>query len=319
MNQQYNNIKDSINEKEFKQFFKKELMSNLKDIEKKRIHSLLAMVFMIILFFTFISILFYVEKQITDVFLNQLISIVFVVIIILLIFNTCFIYRNYKKNAKNMILEKLLNFIGDFTIDKNNNDINYIKSLKLFNKFNKFSCDDRLRGTYNMLPIDIQEISLMLETGSDKNKHTSTIFKGIFIKTPSHKKFTGYTIIKRKLINISSPITLADNKPKVKLEDEVFNEYYDVYSDDQVESRYLITTSFMERMINLAKHGVNDNISISFENGNVNIAISSNKNWFKVPILKPATNIKNYKYIIFEILTILKIIDSLKLDQNIGI
>ena len=170
-----------------------------------------------------------------------------------------------------------------------------------------------------MLPIDIQEISLMLETGSDKNKHTSTIFKGIFIKTPSHKKFTGYTIIKRKLINISGPITLADNKPKVKLEDEVFNKYYDVYSDDQVESRYLITTSFMERMINLAKHGVNDNISISFENGNVNIAISSNKNWFEIPILKPATDINNYKYIVFEILTILKIIDSLKLDQNIGL
>ena len=57
---------------------------------------------------------------------------------------------------------------------------------------------------------------------------------------------------------------------------------------------------------------------ISFENGNVNIAIEDNKNWFEFPAFKKATDIENYRNILFELCSILDIVDSLKLEQNIG-
>lgn len=318
MSKKIDNIKERITGKEFKQFFRKELLSNLKVLEKDRKRSIVKIIFFLFIALIIFSVFLWfklivkieVEKQIFDIYA----CITFIPVAI-----AYYIYYLYRQKAKSLILEKLLNFIGDFKIEENKNDRNYIENLKLFDRFNRFSCDDRLKGTYNLLPIDIQEISLKLEKYIGKRKHTYTIFNGIFIKAPCYKKFSGYTLIKRKSFILEQPINIFAGKSKILLEDPIFNEHYDVYSDDQVESRYLITAAFMERMINLAKHSLNDNISISFEHGNVNIAVESNQNWFEVPILKPATDINNYKYIIFELITILKIIDSLKLDQNIGL
>ena len=46
-------------------------------------------------------------------------------------------------------------------------------------------------------------------------------------------------------------LQISDNKRK--LEDIYFNKQFNVYSDDEVETRYLLTTAFMERLSNLKK------------------------------------------------------------------
>ena len=63
----------------------------------------------------------------------------------------------------------------------------------------------------------------------------------------------------------------------------------------------------------------NQNISLSFENNNINIGIHSTKDWFEVPILKPANDINNYRNILIQLINILSIINTLKLQQAIGI
>lgn len=225
------------------------------------------------------------------------------------------IIKSYKYKAKKLVLNKLLAFIGDIKyIEKNEyavDDRIYIDSLNLFDYYNRYSCDDRLKGTYNNLPIDIMEIELKKETGTGKNRRVEKIFKGIFIKVPCNKKFKTKTIIKEDTIKI------GDNKNRVKLEDPEFEKIYDVYSSDQVEARYLITTAFMNRMVELRKK--NNKIILSFEQGNVNIALSTNSDWFELSIFKPANDINQYREILEQIMTIFSILDSLKLDQNIGL
>ncbi len=242
------------------------------------------------------------------------------------------IIKIYKNKAKDIILEKLLSYIGNF---HRVNDYGaecqhkeYIQRLNLFNKFNSYSCDDRIQGKYNSLDIDISEIELSyitktkssVRTGSSKRtaEHTSTktIFKGIVIKVPSYKKYQGFTIIKKNFDSISNKNNYS-NVEKVNLEDPEFEKLYDVYSTDQIEARYLLTTAFINRMVELAKKEIGKNITVSFEQGNVNIAVASEKDWFEIPIIRKV-QVEDFRAIIAELAALLAIIDSLKLEQNIG-
>ncbi|MCD7879400.1 MAG: DUF3137 domain-containing protein [Candidatus Gastranaerophilales bacterium] len=125
------------------------------------------------------------------------------------------------------------------------------------------------------------------------------------------KQYSGQTFICRNC-------EFAGSGSRVHLESPEFEKLYDVYSTDQIEARYLITTAFMQRLVDLEKKGFKG-LNISFEQGNVNIAIPSYKDWFEVSLLKSAYDIDNYRSILIEILNLLSIIDSLKLDKNIGL
>ena len=318
MNHEINNTDINIKKSTFKQFFKKELLSKLKDLEIERKRSIRNIILSIILFFVLASIAIYSFIILGKVPPRPISDIILIIVILPLLIGLS-IHSDYRKKAKKIVMQKILSFIGDLQVLEGGNDEEYIRRLDLFDRYNNFVCDDYLTGTYNSLPINIQEISLVLTKGSGRSKRSSTIFRGLLIVVPCYKEFEESTIIKKKFFHIDRPIKLFENTPKITLEDPVFNKYYNVYSYDPVEARYLITTAFMQRMIQLSRHNKSENISVSFEYGNVNIAVDSDKDWFEFTIRKPATDIKQYKKFLYEILNILKIIDSLKLDQDIGL
>lgn len=321
MVEDYKSIQKSVFSSEFKKFYRKNLsiqMSNIEKIRKKYLYSAYALVSIAIL-----SILGYVVYGTIEygncldmgVDSFKILFHIEVIIICIVIFIVC----SYKSKVKPLILPKLLSFVGDFNLlRKDVSQMNlkkYIKSLELFDTYNKVNIDDRIEGMYKNLKVSISEICLEKETGSGKRRRSITIFDGILITVPCLKKYRGYTCIKQNSLNFLN----NKQEQKVHLEDPEFEKYYDVFSTDQIEARYLITTAFMNRMVQLAKRGIGKNITLSFEHGNVNIAVSSSKDWFEMPILKPANDISIYRAIILELITILKIIDSLKLDKNIGL
>lgn len=51
---------------------------------------------------------------------------------------------------------------------------------------------------------------------------------------------------------------------RVKLEDVSFERQFEVFSDNQIEARYLLTTAFMERMSEVKKAFQGKNIQFSF-------------------------------------------------------
>lgn len=99
----------------------------------------------------------------------------------------------------------------------------------------------------------------------------------------------------------------------------MFSKYYDIYTTDEMGAKQLITPSFMQKMVQLIKNRISKKINVSFEQEPINIAISSRKNWFAVPILKQTTDIRNYKHILSNIVTILSIIASLKINRKVEI
>lgn len=306
-------IKKTILTKEFRNFCKTEFSQCMNELEKERLLLLKIRKIVIIscvlwiignLIFSFV-----IFQNITSVvFQNSIFGIIATLII------SSVLAKSYKSKAKELVLEKLLSFVGDFkTVDIDKYaEIKKIGELKLFNNFNSWSFDDCINGTYNELPLEIREIKLKKVRGSRKKKRTVPIFYGLYIKLPSLKKFDSFTIIK--------PITESCfHGERIELEDVEFEKLFIVRGSNQIEARYLITTAFMERIVKLKKKKLVDNISLSFEEGFVHLGLHSNEDYFEMSLEKSAKEISTYRKIILDLIVILQVIDTLQLDKNIGL
>ncbi len=224
------------------------------------------------------------------------------------------IIKKYKTTIKKKVFPKLLSFLGDFEmLDANRGKTIFFPALELFDNYNRYKLDDRIKGVYKNLDVDIMEIKLTYEESTRNSKHIQTIFQGILIRINCIRDIKNSIIIKRNLAD------LLNNKNRVILEDPEFEKLFDVYSNDQVEARYILTTSFMQRLKDLSNRKFAKNLSMSFEKGYINIAIPSAKDWFEVPLFKNALDLKIYREILRDIENLLSIVDILKLDKNIGL
>lgn len=115
-----------------------------------------------------------------------------------------------------------------------------------------------------------------------------------------------------------------DNKNEkldtVNLEDPVFSKKFNVYSSNQVEARYLVTTAFMERFNELNTAFGAKAAKCSFCGDKILFAISTNKNLFEIgSLFKTLENSKSIESFYNELSSVLKIIDDFKLNEKTGL
>ena len=228
---------------------------------------------------------------------------------------------------KTSILEKVFSYWGDFkyiarptTKEDMNNPAHAFKvltsalhSMSVFANVAEsgFWVDDCFAGKYNNMDISIAEVSASIT----KSKNNDiTVFKGGIVRMPSFKSFKAKTVIKSRL---NGKDLFSGDLKEVKLEDPNFSKIYRVFSGDQIEARYLITTSFMKRLLEL-RQSMKCEVSVLFENGEVFLLIHNNKNLFELPDKKNLASFKNYQGPVVDFLNILYTIEAMKLDKNIG-
>ena len=115
---------------------------------------------------------------------------------------------------------------------------------------------------------------------------------------------------------INKSIFSADLK-EIKLEDVNFSKKYSVYSTDQIEGRYLVTSAFMERFKNLQTAFGTNKIKCSFNNGCLVFAISTWKNLFEIGgLFRSLENPKQLDKFFDELISIYMMIDYFKLDED---
>lgn len=104
---------------------------------------------------------------------------------------------------------------------------------------------------------------------------------------------------------------------EIKLEDPLFNKKYKAYSSDEVEGRYLITPSFMERFNNIQTAFGSKNVKCSFYKEKVMFAISTNKNLFEIGnLFTPLNSPKQFERFFEELTSVLRLVDYFKLDEK---
>ena len=87
-------------------------------------------------------------------------------------------------------------------------------------------------------------------------------FQGVVISLPHHSPFMGRTIIRRDMGKLNPPV--VQDLKRVGFASSVFETKFEVFSDDQVEARFLITPDFMERLITFSDDYLGRNVQCAF-------------------------------------------------------
>ena len=144
-------------------------------------------------------------------------------------------------------------------------------------------------------------------------------FRGVIVEFAMNKNFEGHTII---LDNSGDGRKVRIDKRKfeeVKLEDVEFAKNYTVYSTNQIEARYLITTAFIDRLKNLKTKFKSKYIRVAFKDDKIVIAIHTNRDMFKMADMFKESGKETFMALFDEISSVLDFIDQLKLNSKLGL
>ena len=119
----------------------------------------------------------------------------------------------------------------------------------------------------------------LLVYGQEKEE-SAPFFNGLLLVFVYHKSFKGKTVVVRDSAQAILGTYLGKKVQEfgrkglklVYLEDPVFEQLFAVYGDDQITSRYILTTSMMENLITL-RYKYGEEIAFSFIDGKVAVAI----------------------------------------------
>jgi len=224
----------------------------------------------------------------------------------------------FKKGYKNRILPVICKFYGQLDYKEKNGSMppEVLKS-GIYPSFTKQKSEDYITGKYKDTQLSINELKLKKKSG----KKTYTVFKGLSIVIQFPKSFNGVTLLRRDKGKIGNWFESSKNMERVELEDPKFEAKFEVHSTDQIEARYLLTTAFMERLMDLAQaaNGTegHTNIQAIFKGSSLMLAVPSKKNLFEPEsILKSAFDLDDIHTFLKQMNEIFLLIDLLKLDRN---
>ncbi len=231
--------------------------------------------------------------------------------------------KTYVATYKETIVRKIINFIDPSFQYNPGNHISrsdYDASGLFIEKPERFKGDDYIEGKREKTLFCFSELHTEHKVGSGKNAHWETIFKGLFFIGDFNKHFQGRTYVwseHNPQLNFLNKLfsSFAWDLAKVKLESSEFENRFIVYSTDQVEARYILTPSFMERLSKL-QDMMGQKTAFSFVNTNIYVAVPIKDDLFE-PSVFSANDYNTISDYYNTVQMVLDIIDELKLNQRL--
>ena len=226
----------------------------------------------------------------------------------------------YKQKVKPQIMPDFAEFFGSFMYQYEGKiDGMILRQSELFGQYNQSNGDDAFVGVFDGVRICVAEEKLKLQKKDFRNFDMSkNVFQGVCILFEMNKNFKGRTVVLKdmKLLNVFNRIKGLQN---IKLEDIRFEKYFEVYSDDQIEARYLLTTGFMERMLKLRDLYDGKSIQFCFNRNTLLLAIPTKQNMFEAnSFFRSNVNKKKIDLVFDQFYTIFSVVKLLKINQKIG-
>lgn len=144
-------------------------------------------------------------------------------------------------------------------------------------------------------------------------------FKGVIVEFDMNKNFEGHTFVLENAKTANCIKFDHSMFEEIKLEDVEFTKKYKTYSNDQVEARYVLTTGFMEKFLNMKTAFKAKYTRAAFKDGKISIAMHVGKDLFAMGSLNKDTDSNTFTELFDEILSVLELINELKLNQKIGL
>jgi hypothetical protein len=163
-------------------------------------------------------------------------------------------------------------------------------------------------------------------TDSKGNTHTEwhTIFKGLLFVGDFNKNFQRTTVVlpdyAEKLLGRWGQklqgLTFLSDLKLVKLEDPQFEHEFVVYSQDQVEARYILSTSLMERIVEF-KTRTRKDISLSFVGSKVFVAVPHAEDMFEPRLFRTLLDFEAIRQYFEDLNVGVEVVEDLNLNTRI--
>jgi hypothetical protein len=316
-------FKDDLGtEKPFKPHYDKHILPHVLEFEAKRIETLKSFrsrVLIVIALCGFLLGLLFVFVPFTKAlhFLEYIVVLFSILIV--------FAYKpikQYKSSVKSIVFPKIFGFFGDnYRYSKESPIyISFFKDYEIIPSYDEAILEDYVKGSYKEVIIEFFSAKLLNIAVRKGRRRKDTVFHGIVICLTMNKTFNGKTIVVKDLGIIGNWLEDKLNSLQVvNLEDPTFENQFEVYSNDQIEARYLLTTTFMERLLSLSSM-FDNKIKCSFYNKKLLFMIDRGQDTFKTSsIFLPSTFVYDIKNILIEMSMLFQIIDTLKLSEKTGL
>ncbi|MHC4362545.1 MAG: DUF3137 domain-containing protein [Planctomycetota bacterium] len=198
--------------------------------------------------------------------------------------------KGYVREFKATVIRKIVKFLDenlDYIPHRCVPKSTFMGSQIFKTRPNRYNGDDYVSGKIGATRIEFSELHAEYESGSGKNRSRRTVFKGLFFIADFNKHFTCQTIVlpdtAENLFGSFGKLFQSWNILRgqlIKLEDPEFERNFVVYGNDQIQARYILSTSLMERIVDF-KRKTNRRIYLSFVGSKVFVAISFTKDLFE--------------------------------------
>ena len=194
-------------------------------------------------------------------------------------------------------------------------------------RIDSYTGGDMIGGKFGATTIKFSELHHQEKretTDAKGNRRTYwvTIFKGIFFIADFNKNFNGATYVLPDagfdFLGIGKMLEkwFEGRGEPIFLENPTFEKYFKVFGGNQVEARYILSPSVMERLVEF-REKAKERIFISFIHSKVFIAIPISKNLFEPNEFSSGVNEDYLKEYFYYLTLITGIVDDLNLNTRI--
>lgn len=320
-------------------FYSRNLLPVLRGLEEQRKKSIKSAViaFAVILLIG-IGIMAAVYQVMASGDLDDLLMFNFIIVVLMIAGMTwAFVHftGEYKRRFKNEVVGAIIGFIApELKYDMNGTiPRREFKKSRIFdNHIDRYEGEDYVWGTVGRTKIGFCEVHAEEErkrgiqvNNRGARSNYNTVFKGLFFVADFNKDFKGLTVVLPDFAektfgsligNIMQNMNPARQGELVKLEDPEFQKSFVVYSDDQVEARYILTPALMKRILDFR----NNNrlpVYMSFHNSKLYMAIVTGRNMFEPPYFRSAEDFRLIKEYYEDFTFAVGIVDELNLNTRI--
>ena len=237
--------------------------------------------------------------------------------------------KDYRAGFKLLILPTLMRAFGECEYSPHGfiSESDF-RACQLFRAPEIYSGEDLVEIKIGATAMRVSQIHAEYETrDKDNNRERHTIFRGLFVIADFNKNFQGMTLLYpdtaekmlgrfgQTLQSLTGKIA-GGGRELVKLEDPEFEKEFVVYSHDQVEARYLLSTALMRRLLELRRRA-GTSFYASFLAGKIYLAIPSFVDYFEPPSLSTPLTLESLQPCIDQMQFIFGLVNDLDLNTRI--
>ena len=321
---------------EFENFFNQDMMPDMEALDARRktvVKRGTTIVLVTLVGLLLTSVVYFsldISKQDNNSFFYYIIIMAVILITGIIFGGTWARDKTFYYDFKQQVIEPIVKFVSpDLTYEPKNfvGSDSFQRSRIFLNRVDRYSGDDMVHGKVDKTQIWFSEIKAEYKTRTTDNKGRTkttwhTIFKGLFFIADFNKNFQTSTVVlpnrlgRGFLADFFKKMNLSRREKLVKLEDPDFNKHFVVYGEDQIEARYVLSTSLMKRITDFKEKHPN-HLYISFVNSFLYIAIAYQKDLFEPSYFKKLTRFSLVQEYFEDIQLAVSIVEELNLNNRI--